>query len=269
VPKPRGVSAISLYTALGCVVMIAPIIIISVIAFGDQSYMRFPPQSYSLRWFRSFFYDSNWRSSLWSSVIVAAIASPIATVAGFLAAYSFLRGRLVGKKFVLSMILLPIIVPSVITAIAMYFLTVRLGLVGNLLWIGVCHSVMAIPLVVLISLSSLQTVDVNLERAALSLGASRMRMFVKVVVPIALPGLISAALFAFLSSFDELIISLFLGGVRTQTLPVRIWNSLLLQVEPVIAAASVFLIAVTGIIMLLETLNRRRLRISTGNSNQS
>ena len=121
--------------------------------------------------------------------------------------------------------------------------------------------VFALPIVLLILLSALQNVDINLERAALSLGSSRFGVFTKVVVPLALPGIISAALFAFLASFDELVISLFLAGVKSETLPVRIWNSLHLQVEPVIAAVSAFLIGVTGFILLLDTL-LRQLRVT-------
>jgi putative spermidine/putrescine transport system permease protein len=139
----------------------------------------------------------------------------------------------------------------------MYFLTVRLGLVGNVVWIGLCHAVVALPVVVLILLSAMQAVDLNLERAALSLGASRARVLLRVVIPIALPGILSAALFAFLASFDELIIALFLSGARAQTLPVRIWNSLHLEIEPVIAAVSAFLIAVTGVVLLVDGAVRR------------
>jgi putative spermidine/putrescine transport system permease protein len=146
----------------------------------------------------------------------------------------------------------------VITSIAMYFLAARFHLVGNLLWIGTCHAVIALPVVILILLATLQGVDVNLERAALSLGASRMRLFTHVVVPLASPGIISAALFAFLASFDELIISLFLTGVRTQTLPVRIWNSLHMEIEPTIAAVSAFLIGVTALVLLADHLLRGR-----------
>ena len=102
----------------------------------------------------------------------------------------------------------------------------ELRLIGNLLWLGLCHAVIAMPIVLLILLSALHAVDPNLERAALGLGSSRTRVFFRVVLPIALPGVMSAALFAFLASFDELLISAFLSGVRTQTLPVRIWNSL-------------------------------------------
>jgi ABC-type spermidine/putrescine transport system permease subunit II len=248
-PSNRG---LSLYVGIACLVLMLPIAIVLVLAFGNQGYLRFPPESYSLRWFAAFFGDPRWQRALWSSVLIAGIACLIATVLGFFAAYAFVRGDLRAKKLLLSFMLLPIIIPHVITAIAMYFMAGPLRLVGNVVWIGVCHATIALPIVLLILLSSLQGVDVHLERAALGLGCSRFGVFTKVVIPLALPGIVSAALFAFLASFDELIISLFLAGVRSETLPVRIWNSLHLQVEPVIAAVSAFLIAVTGAVLLLD-----------------
>jgi len=141
----------------------------------------------------------------------------------------------------------------------MYYFAGRLGLIRNYLWLGLCHAVIAMPIVLLILLSALHAVDPNLERAALGLGASRIRIFCSVVLPIVLPGVLSAALFAFLASFDELLISLFLAGVRAQTPPVRIWNSLNLQVEPTIAAVSAFLIAITTLILAAEGILRPRL----------
>jgi ABC-type spermidine/putrescine transport system permease subunit II len=251
--------ALSAYVTFACIGLLAPIVIVCVLSFSGEGYLHFPPRSFSLRWFATFFGDTRWRQSLLSSTIIAAIACAIATSIGFLAAYALVRGEMRAKKLVLSLMLMPIIVPTVITAIAMYFLTARMGLVGNLVWIGVCHAVIALPVVLLILLAALQGVDVNLERAALSLGASRTRVFFKVVVPIAYPGVMSAALFAFLASFDELVISLFLTGTRAQTLPVRIWNSLHLEIEPVVAAAATFLIAVTGIVLLVDG-GVRRLR---------
>ena len=233
-----------------------PIVIVLILAFGDQTYMRFPPVAYSMRWFELFFGDPRWQHALWSSLLIATIACVIATAFGFFAAYAFVRGNMHGKKLVLSFMLLPIIIPHVITAIAMYFMSGPLKLVGNVFWIGLCHATIALPIVLLILLSSLQGVDVNLERAALSLGSSRIGVFTRVVIPLAFPGILSAALFAFLASFDELIISLFLAGVRSETLPVRIWNSLHLQVEPVIAAVSAFLIGVTGLVLVLDALAR-------------
>ena len=257
---------LSFYVVVACLILVAPIAILIILAFGDQSYLRFPPESYSLRWFESFFGNSRWRRALWSSVVIAIIACVVATVLGFFAAYAFVRGDMRAKKLLLSFMLLPIIIPHVITAIGMYFVSGPLGLVGNVLWIGICHATIALPIVLLILLSSLQGVDVNLERAALSLGSSRFGVFTKVVVPIAFPGILSAALFAFLASFDELIISLFLAGVRSETLPVRIWNSLHLQVEPVIAAVSAFLIAVTGVVLLIDAYMRQLRRRSATSS---
>ena len=244
--------ALRLYIGIACLVLIAPIVIVCVLAFSGQGYLRFPPESFSLRWLQAFFGDTRWRQSLWSSVIIALIACVISTVLGFLAAYSLVRSDIRAKKLLLSFMLMPVIVPHVITAIAMYFLTARFGLVGNILWIGLCHAVVALPIVLLILLSSLQAVDINLERAALSLGGSRFYVFRRIVIPLAFPGILSAALFAFLASFDELIISLFLAGVRAQTLPVRIWNNLHLELEPVVAAVSAFLIAVTGAVLVLD-----------------
>jgi len=248
--------ALSFYIGVACLVLMMPIVIVLVLALGDQTYMRFPPDSFSLRWFATFFGDPRWQRALGSSVLIAAIACVIATVLGFFAAYAFVRSEMRAKKLLLSFMLLPIIIPHVITAIAMYFMAGPLRLVGNVFWIGLCHATIALPIVLLILLSALQGVDVNLERAALSLGSSRIGVFTKVVIPLAFPGILSAALFAFLASFDELIISLFLAGVRSETLPVRIWNSLHLQVEPVIAAVSAFLIGVTGLVLLLDALVR-------------
>ena len=249
--------SLNVYVAIAGVTLMAPIVIITILAFGSQGYMKFPPEAYSLRWFETFFGDPRWRSALWSSTVIALIACVVSTLLGFFAAYAFVRSDVRGKKLLLSFMLLPLIVPHVITEIAMYFMSGPFKLVGNVFWIGICHACIALPIVLLILLSALQNVDINLERAALSLGSSRFGVFTKVVVPLALPGIISAALFAFLASFDELVISLFLAGVKSETLPVRIWNSLHLQVEPVIAAVSAFLIGVTGFILLLDTLLRQ------------
>ena len=251
--QPDGVArTVSVFVWAACVILMLPIVILIVLAFGDQGYLRFPPESFSMRWFRAFFGDPRWQRALGSSLLIAAIACVISTVLGFFAAYAFVRSDMRAKKLLLSFMLLPIIIPHVITAIAMYFVAAPLKLVGNVFWIGLCHAVVALPIVLLILLSALQGVDINLERAALSLGCSRLRVFTHVVIPLAFPGILSAALFAFLASFDELVISIFMAGVRSETLPVRIWNSLHLQVEPVIAAVSAFLVAVTGIVLLLD-----------------
>ena len=252
------VRLLRIYVAAMCVCLLAPIVIVVILAFSGNGYLHFPPTALSLQWFARFFGNPQWQRALLSSLIIGAIACVVSTTIGFFAAYAFLRADFRGKKLLLSLMLTPIIVPSIITAIAMYYLAGKLGLIGNFLWLGLCHAVIAMPIVLLILLSALQAVDPNLERAALGLGSSPVRVFCRVVVPIALPGILSAALFAFLASFDELLISLFLAGVRAQTLPVRIWNSLNLQVEPTIAAVSAFLIGVTTLILAADGLLRHR-----------
>jgi putative spermidine/putrescine transport system permease protein len=246
------------YVAATCVVLLAPIGIVVILAFGGDGYLHFPPSSLSLQWFDRFFGDPQWQRALLSSLIVGAIACTVSTAIGFCAAYVFLRVEFRGKKLLLSLMLVPIIVPGIITAIAMYYFAGKLGLIGSYLWLGLCHAVIAMPIVLLILLAALRAVDPNLEHAALGLGGSRLRVFCRVVLPIALPGVMSAMLFAFLASFDELLISLFLSGVYAQTLPVRIWNSLNLQVEPTIAAVSAFLIAVTTMILGIDGVLRHR-----------
>src|SRR3984957_1753246 len=245
------------YVATMCLWLMAPIVIVVILAFSGDGYLRFPPTSLSLQWFARFFGNVQWQRALLSSLVIGAIACVVSTTIGFFAAYAFLRSEFRGKKLLLSLMLTPVIVPSIITAIAMYYLAGKLGLIGNFLWLGLCHAVIAMPIVLLILLSALRAVDPNLERAALGLGGSRSRVFCRIVLPIVLPGVMSAALFAFLASFDELLISLFLAGVHAQTLPVRIWNSLNLQVEPTIAAVSAFLIAVTTVILVAEAVLRQ------------
>jgi putative spermidine/putrescine transport system permease protein len=246
------------YVGVACVWLLAPIVIVVILAFSGDGYLHFPPRSLSLQWFTRFLGDAQWQRAMLSSLIIGAIACVVSTTIGFFCAYAFLRAEFPGKKLLLSLMLTPIIVPNIITAIAMYYLAGKLRLIGNLVWLGLCHAVIAMPIVLLILLSALRAVDPNLERAALGLGSSRMRVFFRVVLPIALPGVMSAALFAFLASFDELLISLFLSGVHTQTLPVRIWNSLNLQVEPTIAAVSAFLVAVTCVILGVDGVLRHR-----------
>ncbi|MFE1598961.1 ABC transporter permease [Methylobacterium sp. ID0610] len=250
--------ALPLFVGLACFLLIMPIAIVVVLGFSGGTFLRFPPESLSLRWFAAFLGDEQWRAALWSSLAIGLIACVVATSVGFFAAYALVRGAFPAKKLILSLSLLPIVSPTVVTAIAMYYASAQLKLVGNVVWVGLCHAVIAFPVVLLILLSALQSVDPGLERAALSLGASRARTLRTVVVPIAAPGIVSAALFAFLTSFDELVISLFLTNAASQTLPVRIWNSLHLQVEPTIAAVSTFLIGVTGLVLAADALLRRR-----------
>lgn len=244
-------------TFVGCAILVLPILIVVTISFGGDTFVVFPPKTYSLHWFKVLFGDPDWRQAFVWSIKIALVACVIATTVGFLAAYALVRGTFPFKRTILTLTLMPMIVPTVITSIAMFFVTAKLGLIGNVFWIGTCHAVLALPLVIMILTAVLQSLDPNLERAALSLGCSRARMLRTVVAPLAFPGIVSGALFAFLASFDELVISMFLTNGQSMTLPVKIWNSLELEIEPTISAVSTILIAVTAVILLLEVALRK------------
>lgn len=248
---------VNFISAMLCFVLIAPILIVVVMSFGASSYMVFPPDSLSMRWYEEFFSSPEWMSSLVSSFLIALLASLIATTLGFLGAYSLVRGKYGNKKLIISFCLLPLIVPTIITAVALYFTSVPLELVGSKVWIAVCHAALAIPVVLLILLSSLQGIDISVERAAEGMGASKFYTFTRIVIPMAGPGIMSAAFFSFLTSFDELIVSLFLAGLESETLPVRIWNSLIMNMEPVIASISTVLILITISLLLIELMVRK------------
>lgn len=241
-----------------CFGLLAPIVIVAIASFSGDGYLKFPPETFSIRWYARFLGDPRWRQAIANSFMIGIMASVLATLLGFLAAYAMVRASFPFKRVVAALLLTPVIVPHVITAVAIYFLSARLGLVSVRPWIAVAHSLVALPVVLVILQSALRTVDPALERAAMVFGCTRWGVFRRVVLPLALPGVVSAALFAFLTSFDELVISIFLAGFRSETLPVRIWNSLLLEVEPTIAAVSTLLIAVTTLALGIDALLRRR-----------
>jgi putative spermidine/putrescine transport system permease protein len=246
-----------LFPVLVCLVLLGPILVVIILSFSGQSYLKFPPDSLSLQWYRRFLGNDQWRAALVNSLVTAALCCVISTVMGVLAGYAFVRARLKLRGAIMSLMLMPLIVPSIITAISVYFLSTRLGLIGSRLWLALAHAVVALPIVLILAQSVLQGVDPALERAALVHGCNRWGVLRRVVLPIAAPGIVSAALFAFLASFDELVISLFVSGVTAQTLPVRIWNSLTLELEPTIAAVSTVLIAVTVLALLVDLAVRR------------
>jgi putative spermidine/putrescine transport system permease protein len=255
-----GPGAVAVAALAGAVLLflIAPVAIILIVSFSGADYLRFPPPHLSLRWYRRFFGIAGWRQALGVSAQVAFLTMVLATVLGFLASLALVRGRFRGKGAIYAFLLSPTIVPTIITAIGLYFFFVRLKATGSILAMALGHTVLALPIVVIIIAATLQGLDIRFEQAALSLGASRLTALRRVTLPLILPGVLTAALFAFLTSFDELLIPLFLSGVEVQTLTVRVWNSLILEVDPTIAAVSSFLIGVTAAVLGASALLRGR-----------
>jgi len=254
---PGTIGVLVVATAV-LVFLIAPVVIIVIVSFSGADYLTFPPPSLSLRWYERFVGAPGWRQAIVVSAQVAGLTTVFATALGLLAALALVRGQFRYKGAVYAFLLSPMIVPTIITAIGLYFFFAKLKATGSVLAMALGHTVLALPVVVIIIAATLQGLDVRFELAALSLGASRWLALRRITLPLIAPGVLSAALFAFLTSFDELLIPLFLSGVEVQTLTVRIWNSLLLEVDPTIAAVSSFLIAVTCAVLGASALLRRK-----------
>jgi putative spermidine/putrescine transport system permease protein len=237
--------------------LLAPIAVIVLLSFSAARYLEFPPPAYSLHWYAEFFRNPEWTSSFWLSLRLSLAATSISVLAGLLAALALVRGRFPGKAAVYVVILSPLILPGIIVAIGTYFLFARLHMIGSPVAMALGQSVLTLPLVIVIVAATLQSFDERLEQAAINLGASPRRAFLYVTLPIIAPGMLSGALFAFLSSFDELLIPLLLSSPTTITLPVRIWLSVTMQIDPTITAVSSFLIAGALVVIGAASIIRR------------
>jgi putative spermidine/putrescine transport system permease protein len=181
---------------------------------------------------------------------VALGVSFLSTVVGVPAAFGLVRGQSRGKGFLMAFILSPLIVPVIIKAVSVYYFFSKLHLVGTELGLVLAHTASAIPYNVIIVASTLVNFDESLERASMNLGANRIRTFFHITLPLIRPGLISAALFAFISSFDELIIAIFISGVKAVTLPKMMWDGIRFEVNPTLTAISSILILLSTILLL-------------------
>lgn len=255
--------SVGLATRIAAILVLAflalPIIIIFPLALSPSEYLTFPPSGLSLRWIEAVLESADWRSSIWLSLQIAVGSTVLAVIFSILAALALVRGRFRLKQLVYAVILLPMIVPNIISAIAMFFFFAdKAAAFHSTVAIIIGHAVVALPIAIIILSSTLQGVDGRLENAALSLGAGRYTAFRRITLPLIAPGIASACIFAFLSSFDELLIAMFMAGSTAQTLPVRIWNSVLFQLDPTIAAVSALLVIVSVLSLLAANFLARR-----------
>jgi putative spermidine/putrescine transport system permease protein len=236
-----------------------PSLIVIVISFSGDRYMAFPPHEWTLGWYREFFSSSEWLTALGVSLQAATLTCVIATTVGTLASFGLYRrqGRFWG---VLRTILLaPAIVPVVLIAAATFMLIARMHIESRLLGVVVAHSALALPFVFITVSSGLQTYDFTLDRAARSLGASPLYSFLTVTLPQIKGPVAASALFSFLTSFDEAVVALFITGGSSATLAQRMFESLRDDLDPIIAAISTLMIAITsGIFLLAHLLTARR-----------
>lgn len=228
--------------------LVLPILAVVPASLNPVSHLRLPPPGVSLRWYEAFFRDPEWLTSLATSLKVALLTMTVGLVLGTLAALGLER---VGGRFraaLTGLFLAPLIVPVMVTSIALYHVGQRLGLVGTTLGMALGHTLMSLPLVVINVGVSLRGIDPTLVRAAEGLGASPGHAFRTVTLPLILPGVVGGAVFAFITSFDEVVISIFLAGIRAKTLPVKMWEVIRIEITPVVAVASTLFILLTLIL---------------------
>ena len=238
--------------------LLFPILVVVPLSFSSASYMSFPPPGFSLRWYANFFGRSDWLDAAWLSIWIGGAVMALATLLGVPAAIAIVRAKFRGKALLIGFIISPVIAPVIIVAIGIYFFYARLGLVGNPMGLVVAHTCLAVPFVVINVAAALQGFDERLERAAMNLGATPWRTFWQVTFPIIRPGIFAGALFAFISSFDELVVALFVSGSTAVTLPRKMWDSIRFEIDPTIASVSTILIVLTAALFLTAELLRRR-----------
>ena len=223
-------------TVVGLILLflVLPIVVVMVVSFSSATYLTFPPPAFGLKWYEAYFSSADWLRPTWLSIWVAAVVVVLSTVLGTLAALGITR--------------LPKTL-RIVVAIGIYYAFSRYGLVGSPVGLILAHTCLSVPFVVTSVSASLAGIDPRLGHAALSLGATPRATFFQVTLPLIRPGVLVGALFAFIHSFDELIVALFISGSGAVTLPRRMWDDLRFQIDPTIAAVSTLTIVLTAALM--------------------
>jgi putative spermidine/putrescine transport system permease protein len=238
--------------------LMAPTLVVVPMSFTASNALTFPPEGLSARWYEKMLTDPQWSTGFINSAQVAFLTAILATALGTLAALGTVRGRFPGRNAVNALILSPLIVPVIIIAIGMFSIFVRWKIAGSLAGLVLAHTALAVPFVVVNVSTSLRTIDRNLELAAQSLGAGPGRTFLRITLPLILPGVLAGSLFAFITSWDEVVVSIFLTSARFRTLPVEMWEQVRQVVDPTVAAVSTTLLAVTTTVLLVAFVVRRQ-----------
>jgi putative spermidine/putrescine transport system permease protein len=249
---------VGIFTSATLVFLNLPILVIGFMSFARGPFLSFPPTGFSLHWYGAYLGSARWMGATLTSLEVAAATACLAILLGTAGAIGLERGRFAFKPAARALVNAPLVVPGIVSAVGLYFFFARFGLIGTRLCLILAHTALAVPLVVVNVATALQTLDPDLERAARGLGATRRQLFLHVTYPLLRPAILTGGLLAFLLSFDELIVALFISGVDTTTLPIRLWNSLRDEVDPTVAAASTVLVVVPIVILgIIEVLRRR------------
>ena len=245
--------------------LIIPILIIFPLSFNAQPYftftpemLSFSPEGFSTKWYEKFFTDVNWQDSVKNSIIIAVFSTIISTFLGTLAALGLSRSDFPYKTAIMGILISPMVVPLIISAAGMFFFYSRIGLQGSFVGVILAHAALATPFVVIVVTATLTGFDHSLTRAAASLGSSPTRTFFQITVPLITPGVISGALFAFITSFDEVVVVLFVGSVKQRTIPWSMFSGIREEISPTILAVATLLIIMSILLLTAIELLRRR-----------
>lgn len=257
------------FCALVFFFLIAPILVIIPLSFNAEPYftftremLTFDPDGFSLRWYQDFFTSESWLRSVRNSFVIAIAATMIATVLGTIAALGLARSYLPYRAALMGLLISPMIVPLIISAAGMYFFYSSIGLAQTFVGVILAHAALGTPFVVITVTATLIGFDYSLVRAAQSLGATPTYTFFKVIMPLITPGVISGALFAFITSFDEVVVVLFLAGVEQRTIPREMWSGIREHISPTILAVATILVAISiALLVTIELLRRRNARL--------
>lgn len=233
------------------VFLVVPTLLVIPMSFSGAQYLEFPPRQWSLRWYESYFASSAWMQATATSLKAGLFTALLATPLGTLAAYGLQASRTRFASALTMLLLTPIVIPVILIGIGVFYAYVKLHLVNTLLGLVLAHSMLALPVVMMVVSSALKTFDMNQERVARSLGASRLQAFLLVTLPQIRFTVATGAVLAFLTSFDEIVVSLFISGGEHSTLTRNMFNALRDQVDPTIAAISTLIIAVTTALLVL------------------
>ncbi len=250
------------WTALALAFLVLPLFVIVPLSFNAGAFLTFPLEGWSLRWYVELWHSELWWRALWNSLYVGVLATAVATVLGTLAAIGLSITRLPGQNALTALLLSPMVVPLVIVAAGVYFFYLRLGLVNSLEGLALAHAALGAPFPLVTVSATLAGFDRNLIRAAQSLGAPPWTVLRRVLLPLTAPGVVAGALFAFVTSFDELVVALFLTGPGQRTLPRQMFDGIRENLSPVILAVATVLVALAVLLLVAaELLRRRSLRL--------
>ena len=249
--------------------LITPIIVVMPLSFNAEDFftftpemLRLDPEGYSLKHYRDFFTNSDWQKALWNSVTIAPAATLLSVSFGTLAAIGLSQSHVPFRRAIMAILISPMIVPLIISAAGMYFFYSRIGLQGTYFGVVLAHAALGIPFVIITVTATLVGFDRSLTRAAANMGANPVTTFFRVQMPLILPGVISGGLFAFITSFDEVVVVLFVGSAGQKTLPWQMFTGLREQISPTILAVATILVVISiALLTTVEILRRRSERL--------